>query len=89
MKDARHVADSPRLGLAVARRARDLLPLRLTFGHSTRLDLDQPIRINEPRHLHDRVGRTDRAEEFAMHAGHRFPILDAGEQGPCPNDLLE
>ena len=63
--------------------------LGFRFHDGIRLELNQPVRIDEPRHLHDGVGRTNRAEKLAMHRGHGLPILNPDQQGPCPNDLLK
>ena len=52
----------------------------IVVDYGVRLDLDQPVRVDEARYLHDRVDRPDVAEELAMHAGDSLPVVDPREQ---------
>src|SRR5687768_16837891 len=64
----------------------DLLGFR---NHRIRLDLDEPVGIDEARHLHDGVRRTNIAEDLAVGERDRLPVLDAGEQDSRADDVRE
>lgn len=54
-----------------------------------RFKLDEPIRIDKPRHLHNRVRGTNLSKELAVDCGDCFPIFDAHQQRAGANDVLE
>ena len=45
-------------------------------------ELDQPIRINEPRHLHDRVRGADLTKELAVNHSDGLPVVDVYQKSP-------
>ena len=47
---------------------------------SIRLDLHQPIRVDEANNLHDGVRRADAPKELAMNGRDPFPVLYADEE---------
>ena len=53
------------------------------------LKFDEPVRIDETRHLHDRVGGANRTEEFPVHGCDGLPVVDASQQGPRADDVIE
>ncbi len=68
------------LALAVSGGASDSRHCASLIHPRIRLELDEPVRIDEARDLDDRVGGSNVAEELAMHSGHAFPILDSRKQ---------
>ena len=63
--------------------------LYLVIDHRIRLELDQPVRIDESRHLHDRIGRSNCPEVLAVDRRHGFPVFDSGQQRAGPYHLIE
>jgi hypothetical protein len=55
-------------------------------NHCVCLDLDAPLGIDEARHLHDGVRRSNVTEDLSMGARDGLPIFDAGEQDPRTDD---
>lgn len=52
----------------------------LVVDDGIRFELDQPVRINETRDLHDRVGGANIAKELTVYCGDSLPVLDASQQ---------
>src|SRR5688572_25227948 len=67
---------------------RGAIPLAL-LDDGVGLDLDQPVRIDEARHLKHGRGRADVAEELAMHAAGRLPMGDVHEIDAGADDVLQ
>ena len=61
----------------------------LAVDHGVGFELDEPVRVNEPRYLHDRVRGTNRAEELAVDRGDGLPVLDASEQRSRSDHIVE
>ena len=53
------------------------------------LELDQPVGINKPCHLHNRVCGTNLAEILAVDRGDSLPILNAHQKRPRANQVPE
>jgi len=53
------------------------------------LGLDQPFRIDESRHLHDRAYRPNVAEEFPVDLGHGAPILNPSQEDARADDVAQ
>ena len=62
---------------------------RVVIDHRVSFDLEQPIGVDEARHLHDRVDGTDVPEELAVHRCHRLPIVDARKQNSGSHDVVK
>src|SRR5687768_12197177 len=55
--------------------------------HRVRLELHQPLGIDEAYDLDDRVGGADRAEHLTVDARDRVPVVDPGEQRAGADDI--
>src|SRR5687767_10922617 len=53
------------------------------------LRLDQPVRVDEPAHLHDRVDRAYVAKKLAVDFGHCPPVLDANQQDARADHVVQ
>jgi hypothetical protein len=62
---------------------------RSVLENRVSLELHQPLGINEPGDLHNRVCRTNPAEELSVHGRHRLPVFNMGQQRARPNHLVE
>src|SRR4029079_16737174 len=63
--------------------------LESPLDHGVDLGLNEPVRVYEATHLHDRVDRPDVAEELAVHLGDGLPVLNPREQDARPDDVLD
>ena len=61
----------------------------LVTDNRVRLDLDEHVTLDEPRHLDHARGRTDRPENFAVCLAHVLPIANIGHVDARANDILE
>ena len=61
---------------------------RLIADYSIGLDLHQPLRFDETRHLHDGAGGPYILEEPSVHACRRLPVLNALEHDPGAHDVF-
>ena len=61
-------------------------PRSILVNHGISFDLHQPLCVDEARYLHYRVGRTYVPEEFAVHLGHRLPVINPREENSSTYD---
>src|SRR5512135_2118030 len=62
---------------------------RSSSDYRIHLRFDEPVRIDEARHLDDRVDRTHVSEELAVNLRDRPPVVDASEHDAGANDVAE
>src|SRR5262245_28939943 len=61
-------------------------PSGVTFRHTVRLQLHQPIAIDEPFDFDEGVGWLDVAEKLPVRTRRRLPTSDIGKHHPRPNE---
>src|SRR5579871_577298 len=60
-----------------------------SLDHCIGFDLDQPVGVDKARDLHDRVGRANLAEKFAMRLPDTLPVVYARQQDARAYDIMQ
>src|SRR5690606_24068466 len=85
----RHTAtDTPKLVSRRAVGADSRSRLGIALRHTVRLDLNEPIRIDEALDLYKGAGALDLREHFAMSASGFLPARDVCQHPSLPDDLV-
>jgi hypothetical protein len=65
------------------------LGVLLLINYSISFELDQPIRIDKARDLHDCICGANLAKKLAVNCGDALPILDADKKSTSANHLSQ